>query len=99
MMHSPLTSSNLHFRPFIPSISATSTLTFISANSLFARSRVLPMLSGDNSVQEAGLNEKILLNHDLLGEMVDPGEIDDPAELGPDRFGENGVGSTDKSAL
>lgn len=55
--------------------------------SFLALSRVLAMLSFDNKVNEGALNEKRLLNHDRLGEMLDP------AELGPDNEGENGIGS------
>lgn len=49
-----------------------------------ALSRVLAMLSGESSVHVAGLKEKRLLNHERLGERIELGEMEDPAELGPD---------------
>ena len=48
------------------------------------------MLSLDINVNEAGLNENKLLNHDLLPETLELVEV---AELGPDRECMNGVGS------
>lgn len=51
---------------------------------------MLPILSLDIKVNEAGLKENKLLNQDLLGEIL---ELVDAAELGPDREGMKGVGS------
>jgi len=48
------------------------------------------MLSLDIKVNEAGLNENKLLNHDLLPETLELVEV---AELGPEREGMKGVGS------
>jgi hypothetical protein len=59
-------------------------------NNFLARSRVFPILSLDNNVKEAGLNENKLLNQDRLGETP---ELVDVAELGPDKEGMKGVGS------
>jgi hypothetical protein len=47
------------------------------------------MFREDDRMQGAGLNEKRLLNHDLLGESVETDEV----ELGPARSDENGTGS------
>lgn len=51
------------------------------------------MLSLDIKVNEGGLKENRLLNQDRLGEIFEP------AELGPEREGENGTGSMLRSAL
>ncbi len=89
-MYPPRSSSNRHFSARTPSISITLTRTFISPRSFFVLSLVFATLSCDSRVQEAGLNEKRLLNQLRLGEVeLDP----DEAELGPDKPGEYGTGS------